>query len=77
VHHQGKYDLLQRDYGADHTETEPKAAPKPEKIPESKLAQGVQRLMELIFDTTMMSKTMIEIGYDGKEMGIYCVVTMT
>lgn len=34
----------------------------------SKIDQGLQNLMSLIFDVNIMNKTMKEIGYDAKKM---------
>ena len=41
---------------------------KPKKKVESKMDNGLQKLMGLIFDVQVMNNTMKEIGYDAKKM---------
>ena len=66
-HHHGKYDLLQRDYGEVEDESETAVAQQ-KTIPVPKLEKRVQELVSLIFDTKMMTKAMVEIGYDAQKM---------
>lgn len=72
-HVQGKYDLLQRDYGEEETKEEEDEVPEKKKAKandafESKLPPRVQSLISLIFDVNMMQKQMVEIGYDARRM---------
>ncbi|KAI9103769.1 poly polymerase catalytic domain-containing protein [Phlyctochytrium arcticum] len=68
----GKYFLLERDTGDesdDETESTVAAAPeKMAKVPDSTLPPSVQSLMNLIFNMDMMTRTMVEIGFDAKKM---------
>ncbi|KAJ3056683.1 Poly [ADP-ribose] polymerase 2 [Rhizophlyctis rosea] len=71
----GKYFLIERDFGGDDEEEEEKEEPaadgkgkEPVKIPDSKLAKPVQELVKLIFNLDMMTKQMVEIGYDANKM---------
>ncbi|KAI9192960.1 poly polymerase catalytic domain-containing protein [Polychytrium aggregatum] len=67
----GKYFLIERDFGDDDEQTKEeldKANKSPVKIPDSKLDKRVQDLVGLISNLEMMTKAMIEIGYDAKKM---------
>ncbi|KAJ3292161.1 Poly [ADP-ribose] polymerase 2 [Borealophlyctis nickersoniae] len=69
----GKYFLLERDFSADNDdddddETNEKEAKEARKVPESKLEKPVQDLVKMIFNIDMMTKQMVEIGYDAKKM---------
>ncbi|KAJ3079952.1 Poly [ADP-ribose] polymerase 2 [Quaeritorhiza haematococci] len=71
VKYPGKYFLMERDYGDDEEEKDSSAASdnkEPIKIPESKLDERVQELIKLITNTEMMTREMVEIGYDAKKM---------
>ena len=49
-------------------EKKPAKASASKKPAVSKMDQGLQNLMSLIFDVNIMNKTMKEIGYDAKKM---------
>jgi len=72
-HVQGKYDLIQRDYGVDEEEkkeiVEKKSSSQQnDNVPGAKIAAPLQMLISLIFDVKMMSEEMVEIGYDARKM---------
>lgn len=64
----GKYTLIERDYGSEPPKPTPSASAEPSKQIESKLDKRVQDFVSLIADIRMMERTMREIGFDPAKM---------
>lgn len=65
----GDYREIEIKYDDEKEEKKPAATGgKPKKEVKSKMDQGLQDLIKLIFDVNIMNNTMKEIGYDAKKM---------